>query len=173
MPPKVFPQPDNSAVVAAAAGSGNNNAATNHGTSDQTKNWPRFYPLVRHKISEIPEDTRPLDLPLLSHLETYRKDIALILAFLVTAASYFMNILAMTVLLFSHAEGYASITGPILSLIYFVLCPFLAFFGWHWMLYRACKSEASFLYIAYFAGFGVQIGFFVFLGLGLFNGGGG
>ena len=99
--------------------------------------------------------------------------ISLILTFLVTTASYFMNILAMTILLLSHAQNHSSITGPILSLIYFVLFPFLAFFGWHWVLYRACKSEASFLYITYFGGFAMQIGFFVFLGLGLFNGGGG
>lgn len=84
-----------------------------------------------------------------------------------------MNILAATVLLFSHAQNYSSITGPILSIIYFLLFPFLAFFGWHWVLYRACKSEASFLYITYFLGFAIQIVIFAVLGLGLFNGGGG
>lgn len=67
-------------------------------------------------------------------------------------------------------ENYRSLVGPVLALIYCVVVPALAFFTWHWMLYRAVKSDASFFYIVYFVTFAIQLVFYAFIGLG-FNGG--
>lgn len=84
-----------------------------------------------------------------------------------------MNFLALVVLMLVGAENYRSLVGPALALIYCAVMPALAFFAWHWVLYRAIKSDASFLYIVYFVTFAIQLVFYAFIGLGIFNGGGG
>lgn len=86
---------------------------------------------------------------------------------------YAVNFVAVLTLMLSGAPGYNSIFAPIWATVYAIVFPAGAFFAWHWMLYRAVKSDASFLYVTYFVTFAIQVGIFGFITVGFFNGGGG
>lgn len=90
-----------------------------------------------------------------------------------TAVAYLLNVLATFGLMSSRVSGYTGLGGLLLALIYLLLFPTLAFFSWHLALYRALKLDSSLWFVAYFCGFGVQLLFYVFLGVGFFVGGGG
>jgi hypothetical protein len=96
-------------------------------TSGLVKNWPRLYPVATHYIElEIPEASQSLV------NQSY-------LLWKMTALGYLVNLIGTTYFFFARISGYASITGVIAASIYLVLCPLLAFFGWHKSLYNAMK----------------------------------
>jgi len=76
-------------------------------------------------------------------------------------------------MLFSGVSGYDHIAGIIYALIYLVLFPGIAFLTWHMALYRALRYDSAFWHILFFITFGLQIGLWGFLAIGMFNGGGG
>lgn len=90
-----------------------------------------------------------------------------------TAGAYAINLVAMITMLFSGVQGYSSLVGTIFAAIYMVIFPMAAFFAWHLSLYKALKFDSSFWFVVYFVTFAIQILFYGFLAVGLFNGGGG
>ena len=125
----------------------------------KNKNWPFFWPVVRHVISEIPESSRSL----VARSYTLWR---------LTTASYLLNLICSLAMFLVQAEGHRSVAGPIFATLYLIVMPVLGFFGWHHVLYRACARDFSFLFLVFFVTFSLQLLFFVFLGLGMFNGGG-
>lgn len=84
-----------------------------------------------------------------------------------------MNLAAAIGFLASGVDGYQGIGGLLLSILYLVIMPPLAFYFWHLTLYKALIKNSTALFIAYFTSYGIHILFCVFLGIGFFAGGGG
>ena len=95
------------------------------------------------------------------------------LLWMLTGLIYTMNVIATIALTASGDEKYHSYLGILLSVIYLLICPVLAFYCWHYPLYKVLKSDKALGYIGYFISFGIQMGFAAFLAIGFFAGGGG
>lgn len=124
-------------------------------------NWPFFRPVLYH---DIQNDIAPSKQPTAFRSYTL---------WMLTTIVYAMNLTATIALLASGEPKYAGALGIILAVLYFFLCPIIAFFGWHFPLYKVLKSDSSAGYIGYFISFGLQMVFVFFLAIGIFNGGGG
>jgi hypothetical protein len=127
------------------------------------KNWPRAYPLFYHNIGDIPiDDADGRDLVNRSYF-----------LWKLTLFAYLWNLVAMSGMMFSHVEPYNSLSNYIASIVYLVIFPSLGFICWHLLLFNAVLKKSSIRYIIYFGTFGVQLAFYIFLGLGWQIGGGG
>ena len=127
------------------------------------KNWPLAYPLFYHDIGDIPIDDA-------DGRELVNRSYFL---WKLTLIAYLWNLVAMSGMMFSHVEPYNSLSNYIASIVYLVIFPSLGFICWHLVLFNAVLKKSSIRYIIYFGTFGVQLAFYIFLGLGWQVGGGG
>ncbi|XP_071718351.1 secretory carrier-associated membrane protein 2-like [Rutidosis leptorrhynchoides] len=114
------------------------------------KNWPTFYPLVRHDI--------PGDIPV--HLQRIQYvAYATLLGVLITLG---WNLL-MSIALFT-----SNIVGRYIffSIVYFLLGPPGAFYFWYRPLYRAFKSNNGMNFGCFFFNYTYHIVFFAFAAIG-------
>ena len=133
------------------------------GQTASKRNWPRVYPLFYHNIDDVPSDD-------LEGQELVTKSYFL---WKLTLFAYLWNVVAMSGMMFSHVEPYNSLSNYIASIVYLAIFPSLGFICWHLVLFNAVLKKSTLRYVIYFGTFGVQLAFYVFLGLGWQIGGGG
>jgi hypothetical protein len=125
------------------------------------KNWPSFYPIIRHDIySDIPAIGK-------KHAETSY------LLWKLLIILYLFNLIAIISFMASGKEGYTGVGGLLLAIGYLVLFPPFTFFFWHFPLYHAIKGNRTILFFTFFLMFFIQICQCIFLGVGISDGGGG
>jgi hypothetical protein len=137
------------------------NQQSNH--TQLKKNWPSRYPLFHYNINDLPgDDQEGRELVAQSYF-----------LWKLTLMAYLWNVVAMSGMMFSNVDPYNSLSNYIASLVYLIIFPSFGFVSWHLTLFNAILKNSSIRYVIYLATFGIQMAFYVFLGLGWQVGGGG
>lgn len=134
--------------------------AADNASASAAKNFPPFYPLVRHAIADVPEgDARALV------SRSY-------FLWQIMAAVSALSLPVTLVHFFSGVAGFESVARVIVAGVYAVASPSVSFFTWHMLLYAALSgaSMSKAHMLAYLAVFTIQLILSALSSIGLIGG---